>query len=71
MTEETLRFSAPKSFVDATFFQKLSSLKLDKFKLDSTKKQIHAVYNVKSIPQNENPAISFTASSFEEPNESL
>lgn len=71
MSLESIKFAAPKSFVDASFFQKLSTLKLDEFKLDSSKKEIHAVYNIKSIPQNENPAISFTASSFDSPDEAL
>lgn len=71
MSQESIKYAPPKSFVDASFFQKLSTLKLDEFKLDSSKKQIHAVYNIKSIPQNEDPAISFTAASFESPDESL
>lgn len=71
MSEELIKYSVPKSFVDASFFQKLSSLKLDTFKLDSTKKDIHAVYNIKSIPRNENPAISLASASFEPPDASL
>lgn len=70
MTED-LKFSSLQSFADASFFQKLSKLKLDDFKLDSTKKKIVATFDIKSLPLNANTAINLTPASFEPIDESL
>lgn len=67
MTENILKFTSLKSYVDSSFFQKLSNLKLDEFKLDSSSKSIFATINIKSLPLNEPTAINLSSSSFEFP----
>lgn len=68
MSESTsLKYTPLKSFVDASFFQKLSNLKLDQFKLDSSSKPIYGTVNVKSLPTNEPTALNLSASSFDLP----
>lgn len=59
-----LRYAQPQSFADASFFQQLSRLKLDEFKLDESKRPISAAVSIASIPQGENPAVSLSADSF-------
>ncbi|KAH3674212.1 hypothetical protein WICMUC_003454 [Wickerhamomyces mucosus] len=59
-----LKFAPIGSFVDASFFQELSKLKLDEFKLDSTKKEIFATYDTIQLQTNEDPSISLSSDSF-------
>ncbi|CCH44783.1 Autophagy-related protein [Wickerhamomyces ciferrii] len=49
---DSLKFSSPCSYVDASFFQKFSKLKLDKFKLDSKEQKIHgSITNLNTIEE--------------------
>lgn len=59
-----LKLSPVQSFAEAGFFQRLSRLKLDEFRLDESKQQITGVVNIASIPQGENPAVCVSESSF-------
>lgn len=64
MADTKLKFSSVQSFVDASFFQKLSTLKLDEFRLDETKKPISATVGIKSVSQREGTAVSLNDASF-------
>jgi ubiquitin-like modifier-activating enzyme ATG7 len=66
-----LKYSPLQSFADASFFQRLSKLKLNEFMLDESKRAISGVVNIASIPQTENPAVSVSDSSFDTLDESM
>ncbi|KAG7899002.1 hypothetical protein KL935_004010 [Ogataea polymorpha] len=52
------------SFVDSSFFVKLSQLKLDVLKLDQSSRQIHGYYNYKRLAPGQAPAINLNDISF-------
>lgn len=62
-----LKFMPIRSFVESSFFTKLSELKLNEFKLDSTKKQIKgfSTHPKKLNKFNDHPTINFDYSSFD------
>ncbi|GMM33194.1 Atg7 protein [Saccharomycopsis crataegensis] len=62
---EKLKFVPFHSSVDSSFFQKLSELKLDKFKLDTSSQVILAYYNIKLFTKNSAPLINVSGTSFE------
>lgn len=65
---KTLKFSPIQSFVESSFFTKLAELKLNDFKLDSTRRNIKGFStNPKSLTKfNDRPIINFDYSSFDE-----
>lgn len=64
MSSDKLKTGPIRSFVDSSFFHKFSNLKLDEFKLDSSKIEIVAIYNINSSIKDEPTAVSLTAESF-------
>ncbi|CAG91073.2 DEHA2G23518p [Debaryomyces hansenii CBS767] len=62
-----IKFTPIQSFVESSFFTKLSELKLDEFKLDSTKKEIKGfLTHPKRLNKfNDYPTINFDYSSFD------
>lgn len=62
---ERLKFVPLHSFVDSTFFQKLSELKLDEFKLDTSEQTIYGYYNIKNYAKSQGPIVNLSALSFE------
>ncbi|CCE61607.1 hypothetical protein TPHA_0A05330 [Tetrapisispora phaffii CBS 4417] len=66
---ETLQFSFPfHSFLDTTFFQELSSLKLDIFKLDIKEKNIYAKLKFDQISTNKNVFLNSQSFHFDDSN---
>lgn len=65
---KALKFSPIQSFVESSFFTKLAELKLNDFKLDSTRRNIKGFStNPKSLTKfNDRPIINFDYSSFDE-----
>ncbi|CAH2353862.1 ubiquitin-like modifier-activating enzyme Atg7p [[Candida] railenensis] len=65
---EYLKFAPVNSFVDSSFFTKLSELKLDTFKLDSTSTKIHAYFtHPNSLNKfNDKPTINLDYGSFDQ-----
>ncbi|SCW03872.1 LAFE_0H00892g1_1 [Lachancea fermentati] len=52
MSDNTLKFASPcQSFVDTSFFQELSRLKLDVLKLDSERKGLYCTLNLENTPK--------------------
>lgn len=64
MSEKGINFEQTHSFVDSSFFIKLSKLKLDVMKLDDSSTDIYGVYNYSSLPNNASPSLSLSESSF-------
>lgn len=62
---ETLKFAPINSFVDSSFFQALSKLKLDQFKLDSSQKPVFASFDLQVFQNDTNPTISLSSDSFD------
>ncbi|KAH3669391.1 hypothetical protein OGAPHI_001512 [Ogataea philodendri] len=59
-----LKYLNTQSFVDSSFFVKLSQLKLDVLKLDQSSKSIYGYYNYKSLSPGQTPAINLNDTSF-------
>ncbi|ODV84761.1 hypothetical protein CANARDRAFT_28901 [[Candida] arabinofermentans NRRL YB-2248] len=59
-----LNFSPPQSFVDSSFFVKLTQLKLDVLKLDQSPRLIYGYYSYKTLGRNQTPSISLNDASF-------
>ncbi|GMG28602.1 unnamed protein product [[Candida] boidinii] len=64
-SESQLKTSAPKSFVDSSFFTRFSELKLNEYKLDDSLKDVHANMEFKSLGSSQAPSISLNDSSLD------
>jgi ubiquitin-like modifier-activating enzyme ATG7 len=67
---EQVQFAPFKSFVDSSFFGRLSDKKLNEYRLDETRQDLYATYNV-PIGTDKNPIISVSKSSFQSFKETL
>ncbi|ODV97581.1 hypothetical protein PACTADRAFT_99 [Pachysolen tannophilus NRRL Y-2460] len=59
-----LEFISPHSFVDSSFFQKLSDLKLNDYRLDTSSKTVYGSYDFKTIGREQGPIITLNDLSF-------
>lgn len=65
MSSDRLKFVPFHSFVDSSFFQQLSDLKLNKYKLDTSSQELLAYYSVKTFARNQHPIVNLTGFSFD------
>lgn len=59
-----LKFVPFHSVVDSSFFQELSDLKLNKFKLNTESQRINGYYTIKVFSENEYPTLNLSLTSF-------
>lgn len=62
---EFMKFSAPSSVVDSSFFQKLSELKLNNYKLDTSSKEIYGSFRYSSLGRDQSSILSLNDVSFQ------
>lgn len=64
MNQESVTFASPTSFVESSFFVQLSDLKLNKFKLDTSYREIVGYYNYNALGKEQQPSLNLIDSSF-------